>query len=232
MTTSFCAGCQSHKEESELKACSGCSTVRYCSKECQTEDWKVHKPVCKKLKSDEVWGIKLLCNRDLAALPHSPNSSEPEISRRIEHILLNKNHPVFRQGDLCPTTQAYGFPLLIYSDGIHQRRQTQGSGNQPALCLRMDVENGLAPPHWQIVDPDTCIIARRDYKPLTREAMEACYAFQFMLPSDAYGWPEEDGWAPGREHITRAAFQLFYKKYYRDQNEVGRAQFKPIRRPL
>ncbi|KAK7036303.1 SET domain-containing protein [Favolaschia claudopus] len=222
MTAPFCSG--------ELKACSGCGTVRYCSKKCQTEDWKVHKPVCRKLKSDEVWGIKLLCKRDLAAIPPS---SEPEISRRIQHILLNKNHPIFRQGDLCPATQAYGFPLLIYSDVIHQGRQTQGSGNQPAVYLRIEVGNGLAPPDWQIVqDPDTCIVVRRDYKPLTREAMEACYAFHSMLLSDAYGWPEEEGWAPGGEHLTRAAFQLFYKKYYRDQNEVGRKQFKSVLRPL
>jgi hypothetical protein len=29
--------------------CSGCRTARYCGKECQTRDWKDHKPVCKAL---------------------------------------------------------------------------------------------------------------------------------------------------------------------------------------
>jgi hypothetical protein len=28
------------------KTCSGCGTVKYCSKECQSADWKAHKPFC------------------------------------------------------------------------------------------------------------------------------------------------------------------------------------------
>jgi splicing suppressor protein 51 len=31
-----------------LKACGKCKTARYCSRECQTADWKVHKKVCGK----------------------------------------------------------------------------------------------------------------------------------------------------------------------------------------
>jgi hypothetical protein len=29
--------------------CAGCRTACYCSKECQVEDWKPHKPACKAL---------------------------------------------------------------------------------------------------------------------------------------------------------------------------------------
>ncbi|KAJ7221290.1 ectomycorrhiza-upregulated zf-MYND domain-containing protein [Mycena pura] len=229
MSEPFCVSCQSERDEGDLKSCSGCSSVRYCSKKCQTEHWKIHKPMCRQLQPDEVWGIKLLCDRELAA---RPPSSEPDIARRIQHILLKKNHPVFSRGDLCPATQAYGFPLLMFSDGMHLGRQTEGSQNQPAVYLRIEVGNGLAPVDWQTLDPDTCIVVRRDCKPLTREAMEACYAFHSMLLHDVYGYPEYDGWTPFRENITRAAFQLFYRKYYEDQNELGRKQFKPVFRPL
>ncbi|KAJ7762902.1 ectomycorrhiza-upregulated zf-MYND domain-containing protein [Mycena metata] len=229
MSASFCTSCQMDEDASTLKSCSGCSTVRYCSKECQSEHWKIHKLMCRQLKPDEVWGIKLLCKRELAALPPSP---EPDIARRIKHILLKKNHAVFTKGDLCPATQAYGFPLLIFSDGVHLGRQGKGSENQPAVYLRIEPEDGFAPPNWQMLDPDDCIVVRRDCKPLTREAMEACYAFHAMLMSDVYGYPEEHGWPPGKEHITRAAFPLFYRKYYRDQHELGRKQFKPVYRPL
>jgi hypothetical protein len=31
----------------KLKRCSACSTVRYCSTECQKNDWRIHKKVCK-----------------------------------------------------------------------------------------------------------------------------------------------------------------------------------------
>ncbi|KAJ7451209.1 ectomycorrhiza-upregulated zf-MYND domain-containing protein [Mycena galericulata] len=229
MSASFCTSCHMDRDAGDLKSCSKCSTVHYCSKECQTEHWKIHKPMCRRLEPDEVWGIKLLCKRELAALPPSP---EPDIARRITHILLKKNHPVFGRGDLCPATQAYGFPLLIFSDGVHLGRQSEGSGNQPAVYLRIEVDDGFAPPNWQMLDPDTCIIVRQDCKPLTREAVEACYAFHSMLLSDAYGYPEEHGWASGKEYITRAAFQLFYINYYRDQHKVGRRQFKPVFRPL
>ena len=32
-----------------LKTCSGCKKVYYCSRDCQGEDWKAHKLVCKKI---------------------------------------------------------------------------------------------------------------------------------------------------------------------------------------
>lgn len=32
---------------SNIKACSGCKEVHYCSKECQRDDWKIHKKDCK-----------------------------------------------------------------------------------------------------------------------------------------------------------------------------------------
>ena len=32
------------------KKCAGCEVVRYCSKACQTSDWKGHKAACRELK--------------------------------------------------------------------------------------------------------------------------------------------------------------------------------------
>lgn len=40
-----CARC--HRED-QLKLCSGCRAVKYCSKECQISDWKAHKAICRK----------------------------------------------------------------------------------------------------------------------------------------------------------------------------------------
>ena len=50
----FCGICK--KSASDLasdqgmKRCTGCKVARYCSKECQKEDLKSHKPDCKKVK--------------------------------------------------------------------------------------------------------------------------------------------------------------------------------------
>ena len=41
-----CSFCNSHS--SQLKVCSRCKFVFYCSRECQTKDWKFHKNNCKK----------------------------------------------------------------------------------------------------------------------------------------------------------------------------------------
>lgn len=41
-------GCYSFSDK-ELKLCSNCRVVKYCSKECQKTDWKKHKMLCKTL---------------------------------------------------------------------------------------------------------------------------------------------------------------------------------------
>lgn len=46
---SACHYCQKGLEN--LKACGACKKTRYCSRECQKSDFKVHKKVCKKLQN-------------------------------------------------------------------------------------------------------------------------------------------------------------------------------------
>lgn len=38
--------------EKATKTCTGCKLCKYCSKDCQTKDWRSHKPQCKKLALD------------------------------------------------------------------------------------------------------------------------------------------------------------------------------------
>eukprot|EP00729_Bicosta_minor_P032518 gene32518-biopygen16266 len=47
LPTPFCAHCNA---EGAANYCTGCSQRSYCSKECQTMDWKKHKTLCKKLQ--------------------------------------------------------------------------------------------------------------------------------------------------------------------------------------
>lgn len=40
-------GCKTcGKTDSQLMRCGKCGVVRYCSKECQASDWKMHKKAC------------------------------------------------------------------------------------------------------------------------------------------------------------------------------------------
>lgn len=38
--------CTKKVKETDLKACGGCRTKKYCSKDCQKADWKEHKAAC------------------------------------------------------------------------------------------------------------------------------------------------------------------------------------------
>merc|ERR1712020_661044 len=46
--TYVCANC--NVAENTRKSCGRCKSVTYCSVDCQKEDWKRHKPACRKLR--------------------------------------------------------------------------------------------------------------------------------------------------------------------------------------
>lgn len=49
----ICHLCHKQAEEGKkFQWCGGCKTVKYCSKDCQREDWPKHKSVCSNLKGD------------------------------------------------------------------------------------------------------------------------------------------------------------------------------------
>jgi hypothetical protein len=57
------------------------------------------------------------------------------------------------------------------------------------------------------------------------------FAYTEML-IDGAGYPEYHGWAPIRELITPAVFQLFSRNYYEKQREKGRLGFEQFFSPL
>lgn len=44
----YCAGCFQEAKTDDLKSCSACHAVRYCSRSCQKKHWKKHKKTCTK----------------------------------------------------------------------------------------------------------------------------------------------------------------------------------------
>ncbi|KAF2006464.1 hypothetical protein P154DRAFT_217803 [Amniculicola lignicola CBS 123094] len=44
----YCANCKNNSNGLSLRACSKCKVTRYCSRECQKNNWKSHKKLCSK----------------------------------------------------------------------------------------------------------------------------------------------------------------------------------------
>ncbi|CAB3408763.1 unnamed protein product [Caenorhabditis bovis] len=101
----FCAQCmRPPMPGGKLLKCSGCNFTKYCSKECQSAAWLVHKPECRRLK---------------AIFPNLPLSEVLFLSKIIDRIQYIK-----KNGDRGNWEQARTFDSLLgHQDEI---KQTEG----------------------------------------------------------------------------------------------------------
>jgi len=60
--------CYNCKKEGNLHRCSSCYSVRYCSRECQKQNWKIHKPACLEVKERFARGSALGLDFDYVTL--------------------------------------------------------------------------------------------------------------------------------------------------------------------
>jgi hypothetical protein len=58
MSLTKCGKLSCNNFGNDFKCCGQCKAISYCSKECQVEDWKVHKKVCKTSISTNVFQLK------------------------------------------------------------------------------------------------------------------------------------------------------------------------------
>ncbi|TFK53481.1 ectomycorrhiza-upregulated zf-MYND domain-containing protein [Heliocybe sulcata] len=229
----MCTKCGIDSEK--LYNCSRCKSAvtRYCGRKCQEEHWPAHKPICTPLKQDEVWGIKIPPNASGRLLGIGGSRGENDPGRLFEHVLIKADHHVFSmRGELCPVTQLVGLPLLVYSEAFATGVGLDAN-NQATVYLRIEPENGLAPLHWQMNGPGTCIVVRQDRRPLTRQAIEAMWQFTAKL-IDGFGYARDSdcGWAPVQSVMTPASWQIFSRDYYQQQREKGRVGFDKFWEPL
>ena len=127
-------GCDKCHFTAPCSKCSKCKIAKYCV------HWQIHKPICRPYSLKEVWGVDILSNQEVGKLEIS------EYRNRYRHRLVQTDHLVFTQGELCPATELFGIPLLIYSPGVATGRDIENGGNQPAVYLRIEPLNGIAPP--------------------------------------------------------------------------------------
>ena len=125
----YCNKC-GHKKE--LKKCSQCNYVRYCSRDCQTKAWKSHKKECEYIKSKlDIFSKVLPLNSLLLLRTLEINESEKQKQGIVDTELcpelemLESHHDKFLQLKLSDTkNNAYDIVTKTYSPFLQDRGYT------------------------------------------------------------------------------------------------------------
>ncbi|KAI1092948.1 hypothetical protein F5B19DRAFT_452383 [Rostrohypoxylon terebratum] len=87
--------------------CSGCKQARYCSKDCQKQDWKTHKSFCKHVTSNGTSSASMDClDYYINIAPYDPKAQA--LATEIHLTLPNPGYPIV--GSKYPNA-AFDFPM-------------------------------------------------------------------------------------------------------------------------
>ncbi|EKM61894.1 uncharacterized protein PHACADRAFT_248801 [Phanerochaete carnosa HHB-10118-sp] len=152
--------------------------------------------------------------------------------QHLDDVLLQESH----------VAELFGTPLVL------MRRQSQfltiprhyvqdehtGPGpTNPTAVLLTSIKNGFASDTWYAGNGRPWAMAwRKDGKPLTPETFETILEFISIVVQDIASVFVSDGWCPMKEQFTPQAFQLFSRRYFREQREKGRLSFEGPFEPL
>jgi hypothetical protein len=112
-----------------------------------------------------------------------------------------------------------GIPLVIQRLGTH-------SNNRPdldcrvATFLNITYQDGFAPPEWQS-HVGSCLVARKDKKPLSAEHVE----MYIHRPMNIFG---DEGPAATQEEMNREDFESWFEDYKGNNVENGRDEWKDV----
>ena len=111
----FCynSSCQNTSEDisdDDFKKCTSCKLVRFCSKECQREDWtssKGHKKMCLKIKKVQAKIEELESNhQDLKVIPHEISMAD------VDKLLTEKSISSRAKYDLVEDEDTYKYHYI------------------------------------------------------------------------------------------------------------------------
>jgi hypothetical protein len=115
-----------------------------------------------------------------------------------------------------------GIPLVMARVGTK-------SDYQPDLDCRIATyfnikyEDGLAPPHWQS-HVGSCLVARKDKKPLSSQHLEAVWMYMDRL-LNCYG---ETSPKKAQKLVNRADFEKWFATYKRNGVINGRKEWESV----
>ncbi|KAF1847749.1 uncharacterized protein K460DRAFT_363787 [Cucurbitaria berberidis CBS 394.84] len=221
-TRTACSSChrQPSPDEGAFQICSGCKSQSYCSSQCQRKSWRSgHKQECKV--------IALSTKAQAIAATHTGDSVEA-VKLRCEKegggfrkISLEPNHIVF-DGPLLQVPAIMGIPLVIHRVGTKSNNRAD-LDCRIATFLNVKYEDGFAPPQWQS-HVGTCIVARKDKKPLSAEHVEAVWMYIDKL-MDTFG---EEGPQAAQKEISREHYEEWFERYRDSEAENGRDEWRNV----
>ncbi|KII91705.1 hypothetical protein PLICRDRAFT_518164 [Plicaturopsis crispa FD-325 SS-3] len=134
----------------EIRMCSACKVMGYCTKECQKAAWKEHKPQCKTLRDVE-----------------NPTSRDPVV-KLAERLSLQDEHEILKwiDGVIMQTLDLQHHPenAKIYTVGLRARVTPL-----PTLSAARPGEQRSVPKVLQLVD---CTLTTDRVPPLERNAQD------------------------------------------------------------
>ncbi|KAF2867728.1 hypothetical protein BDV95DRAFT_502055, partial [Massariosphaeria phaeospora] len=131
------------------------------------------------------------------------------------------DHPIFDK-PIVPVPALLGVPLVMHKVGTRSNNNGADLSCRIATCLNADPETSFAPPTWQF--PGTCIVARRDRKPLSSEHLEAVWMYIDKLQD----YHPEDEPEDAEDPMSREGFEGWFEDYKNDQAENGRDGWKDV----
>lgn len=135
---------------------------------------------------------------------------------------IPSNHPMF-SNDLLKVPALLEIPLVIHRVGTQS--SYRGSLDcQIATFLNVEPDDGLALPEWQS-GVGTCIVARKDKKPLSQEQLEIVWMYIDRL-MEVFG----DNPAMAPKMWSRKLFEHFFARYKRDEvSQMNRKEFESVK---
>ncbi|TFK26532.1 hypothetical protein FA15DRAFT_667427 [Coprinopsis marcescibilis] len=207
-------GCVKCESTDAAKICARCKTVFYCSKECQTAHWKVHKPDC---IPEVVQGVRI----------------HPEGIRATNGLFtaenITRDHPIHQAGVRPPLPKKVGVPLVLYRHPHNEVTPTltgAGLDNQIGTYLMIATDTGFAPMSWQ-AQVGTVTAMRADYRTLTELELETIWMYHDRI-LDYFG----DTHPRAHASMNENSFKKFCQEYKQERLMNNRPEFEGLVLPL
>jgi hypothetical protein len=139
----------------------------------------------------------------------------------LDEIDIPTDHTIFA-GPLLEVPAIMGIPLVIQRLGTHSNNRAD-LDCRVATFLDVTFQDGFAPPEWQS-HVGSCMVARKDKKPLSAENFDAVWMYIGRL-MDIFG---DEGPAAEQKEINREDFENWFESYKENNVENGRDEWKGV----